>query len=68
MALGGKKFGFAKSLYNGSSVIDRLNIIGLTNLTVGSFMIGKAVKGWVQLSNQQKRELIKVYDDMGALD
>lgn len=68
MPLGGKKFGYAKSIYNFMSVNDRLNLISCTKLNKSDFMEDGGVKGWIQLNNEQKKALIDCLDNLGMLD
>ena len=74
-ALGGKKFGLAKSMWNNMDTFERISLVKCTNLHVSSFEIGESipgkssrrVKGWVQLTNEQKRRIIDCLDDLGLL-
>ena len=73
--LGGKKFGLAKSLWDSFSTFNRIDLVKCTNLRVSSFELGvstgtksRAVKGWIQLTNEQKRRIIDCLDDMGLLN
>lgn len=71
-----RKFGLAKSIWNSFDILDRLNLIKCTNMRVSTFeegesIAGKAsrdVKGWVQLTNDQKRRIINCLDDLGMLN
>ena len=71
----GRKFGIAKSLWNSFDTLGRIDIINCTRMRVSSFETGvstgkrtRAVKGWVQLTNDQKRSIIDCLDGLGMLE
>lgn len=72
MGLGytGQEFGDSKSLWNSFSVEERQAAIKYTGIPFQTFIVDNTpwnIKGWIQLTNDQKRALIRAFNELGML-